>query len=190
MIVRKFLLSIILFISVSFQLLAQVTTSSLVGIVKDAKGKPLIGATVKATHVPSGTVYGTITQEDGQFTVPNMRVGGPYKIEVSYLGYNTRTYEELVLQLGTPLKLNAILEDNSKTLNEVTITYHKNAIISPEHTGMVTNISTRELNSLPTINRNIADFARLTPQAVAYSNAEDGSSMGVSFSGQSNRYNQ
>ncbi len=187
---RKFLLSIILFISVSFQLLAQVTTSSLVGIVKDAKGLPLIGATVKATHVPSGTVYGTITQKDGQFTVPNMRVGGPYKIEVSYLGYNTRTYEGLILQLGTPLKLNAILEDNSKTLNEVTITYQKNAIISPEHTGIVTNISTRELNSLPTINRNIADFARLTPQAVAYSNSADGSSMGVSFSGQSNRYNQ
>ncbi|HEU5053218.1 MAG TPA: TonB-dependent receptor [Hanamia sp.] len=173
-----------------FAMKAQVTTSSIVGTVKSTDGQVLAGATIKATDVPSGTVYATQTQSNGDFTIPNMRAGGPYKVEVSFVGYNTRTYEGLQLELGTPLRLNAILEDNSKTLEEVKITYQKNAVISPEHMGAVTNISTKELNSLPTINRSIADFARLTPQAVSYSNSADGSSMGVSFAGQNNRYNQ
>lgn len=169
---------------------AQVTTGSITGSVKGADGQPLIGATVKAVHVPSGSIFGTVSQSDGRFTIPNMRVGGPYTVEVSYVGYVTRTYHDLSLTLGTPLSLPVVLESSSKSLAEVQIIYNRNAVISPEHTGTATNVSSRELNSLPTINRNISDFARLSPQAISYSNASDGSSMGISFAGQNNRYNQ
>ncbi len=174
----------------SLPLWGQVTTTSITGIVENTRGEPLVGATIKATHMPSGTIYGTVSQTDGHFTIPNMRVGGPYKIEASYIGHASRTYTDIILSLGTPQKLNIILKSNARELNEVEVVYDKNAVIGPEHSGTVTNISNRELTSLPTINRSIADFARLTPQAIAYTNSSDGSSMGVSFAGQNNRYNQ
>lgn len=187
---RKLLLFCSALLMTIGSLYAQETTSSLMGSIKDVQGKPLIGATVKATDVPSGTVYGTVSLSDGRFVIPNMKVGGPYKIEVSYIGYVTRTYSNLYLTLGTPLRLPVVLEDNSKTLSEVQVVYNKNAIISPEHTGTSTNISQQELQDLPTVSRSIADFARLNPEAVAYSSSSDGSSMGISFAGQNNRYNQ
>jgi outer membrane receptor for ferrienterochelin and colicin len=187
---NKILPLVCLLIAFTFPVFAQVTTSSLVGTVTDAKGQPLVGATVKATHVPSGTIYGTVTQGDGQFTLPNMRVGGPYTIVVSYIGYNTRTYTGLSLQLGAPLSLDAVLEPNANALSEVTVTYNKNAIISPEHVGASTNISQEELSTLPTINRNIDDYARLVPQAQPRKSSTDGSTQGISFAGESNRYNQ
>ncbi|MDR2621333.1 MAG: carboxypeptidase-like regulatory domain-containing protein, partial [Dysgonamonadaceae bacterium] len=64
---------------------SQVTTSSMSGKVTDGK-EPLIGATVKATHQPSGTNYGAATNAEGRFSIQGMRTGGPYKIEVIYLG--------------------------------------------------------------------------------------------------------
>lgn len=172
------------------QAIAQVTTGSITGSIRGTDGQPLIGASVKAVHNPSGTVFGTVSQTDGHFTIPNMRVGGPYTVEVSYVGYVTRTYHDIRVDLGTPQSLPVVLESASKSLAEVQIIYNKNAIISPEHTGTATNVDSREIGSLPTINRSIADFARLSPQAIAYSNSSDGSSMGMSFAGQNNRYNQ
>lgn len=169
---------------------AQVTSSSIVGTVKSSKKENLMGATIKATHTPSGTVYSTSAQADGKFTIPNMRVGGPYTIEVSFVGFNTRTYENINLELGTPLRLDAVIEDNSKTLNEVTVNYRKNPIINSQRQGPSTQVSQVQLATLPTITRNIDDYARLTPQAYARRSGTDGSTLGISFANQSNKYNQ
>jgi outer membrane receptor for ferrienterochelin and colicin len=171
-------------------LFSQVTTSAITGIVRNSKNENLAGATIIATHVPSGTVYSTVALADGWFTLSNMRVGGPYKIEISYTGYNTRTYDDIQLQLGAPLKLEAILEDNSKTLSEVTVSYQRNALISPKRQGPSVQISQQELQTLPTITRNIDDYVRLVPQAQARRSNTDGSTMGIAFAGQSNKYNQ
>jgi hypothetical protein len=169
---------------------AQVTTSGIMGTVKSSKKENLTGATIKAIHTPSGTVYTGVSQADGRFTLPNMRVGGPYTLEVSFVGFNTRTYENLDLQLGAPLKLDAVLEDNSKTLNEVTVNYRKNPVINPERKGPSLQVSQVQLQTLPTITRNVDDYARLIPQATPRRSTTDGSTMGISFAGQSNKYNQ
>ncbi len=169
---------------------AQVTTSSIVGTVKSEEGAPLAGATIKATHVPSGTVYATTSQSDGQFTLPNMRVGGPYKVEVTFVGYKAKDFNDLNLSLGTPVNINAVLISDAKSLNEVVVAFSQNGIIRPDHQGVVTNISQQQLKDLPTVSRSIADFTRLTPQAVTYNSGSDGSSMGTSFGGANNRYNQ
>ena len=66
---------------------AQVTTSALTGRVTEANNEVIIGATIQATHLPSGTHYGTITNPDGRYSIHGMRPGGPYKIEISYIGY-------------------------------------------------------------------------------------------------------
>ena len=54
---------------------AQVTTSSISGIIKNSKNEILPGSSVTATHVPSGTMYSTIALSDGWFNISNMRVG-------------------------------------------------------------------------------------------------------------------
>lgn len=185
---KKLLTAIVLLLNVT-GVFAQVTTSSLTGTVKD-KNEALIGATVKATHLPSGTVYGTTTQTGGYFTIPNMRVGGPYRIEVSFIGYNAQTIEDVSLKLGQPYKLDITLADNAKQLSEVTIVSRRNAIINPNNTGTSTSISRTQIENLPTVNRNINDYIRLNTQTSTSSNGSDGSSLGASFGGQNNRYNQ
>ena len=69
-------------------LFAQVTTSTITGKVVDSEGEALIAATVVAVNQSTGTQYGTTTREDGRFTLPNLRIGGPYTVTASYIGYN------------------------------------------------------------------------------------------------------
>ena len=168
---------------------AQVTTSSITGVVKTTKNEPLVGATVKATHVPTGTVYTAISLSSGKYTIANMRPGGPYTVTISFVGLEPQTITELNLELGTPLEINGALEDKA-ALASATVTAHtRGALISPEVMGTSTNVSLAQLNSLPTITRSVDDFTRLTPQAKASKSATDGSTLGVSFAGISNKYN-
>ena len=91
-----------LFLSIfaTLSLSAQVTTSSISGQVTDANGTPIIGATIIATHTPSGTTYATASTRDGRYNINGMRVGGPYSIEFSFIGYNTAKIEEAYLTVG------------------------------------------------------------------------------------------
>lgn len=81
---------------------AQVTTSRLMGLIKDAKGEPSIGATVRALHTPSGPTYGAATNADGRFVIQNMCIGVTYTVEISYVGARTTTRNNVVLQLASP----------------------------------------------------------------------------------------
>lgn len=187
---RKYLLFLMFTLFTGVAAFAQVTTTSMIGTIKDDKGATLPGATIIATHVPTGTVYSTSTRANGTYTIPNMKAGGPYTVKISFIGFETRTVDNLALALGTPLRYDATLAETGKQLSEVTVKgAKKGAIISPERTGASTNISAAEIQTLPTVNRSIQDYARLTPQATAYNSNSDGSSMGISFAGQSNKYN-
>jgi hypothetical protein len=180
-----FTLSLLLTVFVTY---AQVTTSSISGVVTDSKGEALIGATVKATHTPTGTIYGTTTRNGGEFTIPNMRVGGPYKVEVSFISFGTETYNDIFLKLGEPLKINVKLSEGSTNLKEVSITATKNT--TKGNGGTALNVSRSQMDNIPTVNRSVQDFARLSPQAAVSTNGKDGSPMGISFGGMSNKYNQ
>lgn len=180
-----FTLSLLLTVFVTY---AQVTTSSISGVVTDSKGEGLIGATVKATHTPTGTIYGTTTRNGGEFTIPNMRVGGPYKVEVSFISFGTETYNDVFLKLGEPLKINVKLSEGATDLKEVSITATKN--VTKGNGGTALNISRSQMDNIPTVNRSVQDFARLSPQASVATNGKDGSPMGISFGGMSNKYNQ
>ncbi|NML37958.1 TonB-dependent receptor [Chitinophaga sp. G-6-1-13] len=167
---------------------AQVTTSSMIGVVTDSKGEGLIGATVKAIHTPSGTVYGTTTRNGGEFTIPNMRVGGPYKVEVSFISYGTETFNNIFLQLGTPQKLNVKLTEGSTTLQEINITAAK--AVTQGNGGTALNVSRTQIDNIPTVNRSVQDFVKLSPQASVSTRGSDGAPLGISFGGASNKYNQ
>ncbi|WP_461049379.1 TonB-dependent receptor [Spirosoma arcticum] len=158
---------------------AQVTTSSIAGIISDGSGNGLPGATVSAIHLPTGTQYGVSTRAEGQFTLPNLRVGGPYRVVISYVGYQSETIENVFLSLGQKLPLNRTLQNESQQLSEVVIRSNANDVLNNNRTGAQTNISSEQLRVLPTIKRSVFDYTRLNPQA-----GDDGT-----FGGRFNRFN-
>ncbi len=142
---------------------AQVTTSALAGRAIDATGEPVAGVAVIATHTPSGTVYGVTTNEAGRYTINGMRSGGPYKVEFTCLGYQTVAYTDLTLQLAETYALNATLNEDSEMLSEAMVIAASASKFSAEKMGSATNISSREITSIPTVNRDITDVTRLSP---------------------------
>jgi hypothetical protein len=155
------------------------TTSSLSGNITDSKGEALPGASIVAIHVPSGTQYATMTDNAGNYRIQNMRIGGPYTVTVSFIGYKSNSYTEITLKLGETYIQDGQLTETTTTLNEVIVTSGlKNSILSSEHSGTQTNVSSRDLAILPTINRSLVDFSKYTPQ-----------SQGNSFSGRDGRFN-
>ncbi|WP_354305365.1 TonB-dependent receptor [Pedobacter sp. UYP1] len=160
---------------------AQVTTSAMTGVVKDAKG-PLPGASVKAIHVPTGSVYTTTTNGDGRFTIANMRVGGPYSVTITFIGFEAAKYDNLNLKLGGSYPLNVVLSDGAQQLSDVVITANKNKIINSSRTGAATNVSQKQIEQLPAISRSITDLTKLTPQANTKGD-------GFSFAGRNSLFN-
>ena len=142
---------------------AQVTTSALGGRVVDANGEPVVGAAVVATHEPSGTVYGVVTNADGRYAINGMRAGGPYKVEMSCLGYQTLAYTDVTLQLAETSALNGQLAEDSQMLGEAKVIAASASKFAAEKTGAATNISSDQITSLPTVSRSITDVTRLSP---------------------------
>ena len=155
---------------------AQVTTSNMSGVITTVDGQKTTGATIKATHVPSGTVYSATANSAGVFNLSNMRVGGPYRVEVSYGSEKPMIYDDLYLELGQPFALNPVFGEKTENIAEVVITGAGGRNMNK--TGAATNIGQKLIQDLPQSSRSITDFTRLTPQA-----------NGNSFAGRDARYN-
>ena len=141
------------------------TTSSMSGKIVDKDGKPLPGATIVAVHVPSGTQYGAIANNDGLYLIQGMRPGGPYTVEVSFIGYSKKTLTDINLNLGEKFVADATMGETASTLAEVIVVGNKTPQFNSEKNGTSVNINTRQLALMPTISRSINDITRLTPQA-------------------------
>ena len=158
---------------------AQSTTASLSGFVMDDKGEPLVGAVVVATHTPTETIYGAVTDINGAYRLQGLRVGAPYTVEFSFVGYNTQKYDNIALALGENQQINTTL---NSTLNiDVVVVKAKGFTDSRTGTGEVFH---RDLiERTPTVSRSIDDITRLAPQAMI---SKDG---GISIAGTNSRYN-
>lgn len=163
-----------------------VTSSSIGGQVSDDSGEPLPGASVVAVHVPSGTTYGAAADFDGFYRISNMRTGGPYKITISYVGFNDYVKENVNLNLGQTSRFSTQMSESATALDEVVVTGVSGSVFSSNKTGTETNVSKRDIATLPAASRSIADFVRITPQA-QLTEGNDGFS--ISLAGQNNRYN-
>jgi hypothetical protein len=161
----------------SLSVTAQVTTSEMVGRVTDEQEKPLPGVTIEAVHQPSGTNYTAVTNDSGRFTIPGMRVGGPYTVRAIQPGFTEQTVNDIQLSLGAAATVNFKL--STAITETVDVQYEDSAVFSESRTGAATSVSTRQIETLPTISRRISDFTRLTPQAGG----------GGTFAGQDNRLN-
>ncbi len=155
---------------------AQVTTGGLQGVVSSSAGVSASGATIRATHLPSGTVYKGTSNQSGNFTISNLRIGGPYKVEVTQ-GGKSQVYEDVYIELGQSFVINPVLGEKTTDIKEVVIT-GTGAARATNKTGAATNIGLKQIQALPQTSRSITEFTRLTPQA-----------NGNSFAGRDSRYN-
>jgi hypothetical protein len=165
--------------------LAQTTTSSIAGVVKTAAGEPLVGATIVATHEPTGTVYRTQSRTGGRFNINNMNPGGPYTVEISFVNYATEKKSDIYLNLGDTYQLDLGLNTKANELTGVQVTTKKTPTEFSGKGGTEVSIGRDKMENLPTVGRNINDYLRAIPQAkLTQANNE-----GVTIAGQNNRYN-
>src|SRR4029450_13526409 len=159
-----------------------VTTGAVAGVVTDDQQRPVAGASVIAIHEPSGSTYETTTRADGRFSIPGMRVGGPYTVTVAFTGAGTAAFEpftqsEVQVNLGVATDLPITVRSIS-VQETVTVTAQSDTVFSSARTGAATSVSRSEIALLPTITGRIGDLTRLTPQA-----------SGNSFAGRDNGLN-
>ena len=174
---------LLLFLLACTQVMAQgLTSSSIGGRVLDDQSEALIGSTIVVTHQPTGSVYGATTDFDGYYRVSGLRPGGPYTVEISYVGFENYTQEGLYLQLGVSEQINTSLSSSMSELDEVVVS----ASQFSNKTGAENTINRRMIDALPQTSRSIADFVRVSPFA-QISEGSDGFS--VSLAGMNNRYN-
>ncbi len=159
----RLLFSMLLFMVIPFIMYAQVTTSGINGKVTDTNGEPLVGATVVATHVPSGTRYGAVANNQGSYSIQGMRPGGPYSVNVSFIGYNPQSYTEITLALGENTTINSTLSPTTTEMATVTVIGYATSKFNTTQTGAVTNISNTEIANMPTVSRSIIDVTRISP---------------------------
>ncbi len=125
---KKIMMSLLsLFVTIATW--AQVTTSSLSGVVKNQKGESLSGASVQATHVPTGTIYKTSSSKSGVYNIPAVKPGGPYTITVSFVGFKEEVATNLETSLGMTLNQDFQLQEATLQLKEVTVVGSKNSIM-------------------------------------------------------------
>ena len=156
---------------VALSAMAQVTTSSMNGKVTDEKGAALIGATVMAVHTPSGTQYAAVVDANGVYRLANVRPGGPYTIEFDMLGYRSLIRKDVVVGLGENYTLNASLTQEGQEIEAIVVTGDgKDSNMRTSNAGAQTTISTKIMESMPTVSRSMNDLMKLTPQAASTSN--------------------
>lgn len=157
-----------------------VTTGSLTGRVTSS-GAPVSGATVVALHVESGSRYSAVTRDDGRYSIPNMRVGGPYRVTVSRIGLERVVQNGVFITLGEVTPVDATMRAVAVQLEQVSVTANADALMSGDRTGAATTITRENVSTLPGITGRLESVVRLTPQA--------GGGGSMSFVGQDNRLN-
>src|SRR5687767_11269244 len=142
---------------------AQVTSGSMGGVVRGSDNEPLVGATITATHLPTGTVYRVVSRNAGQYDINNMAPGGPYSIVSSFVGYDDEKQDEIFLSLGEKGRYDFLLARKAANLTEVVISGRRAA--AQAKGGTETNIARDKIQNMPTVSRSMNDFLRFTPQA-------------------------
>ena len=178
--VKKLLFLTWLTIGIAASVSAQITTSGISGKVMSA-GEEVIGATVTAKHIPSGTFYRAVTNIDGRYTIQGMRVGGPYEVEISHIGHLSQVFRDVNLLLGETQNLSCTLEEDAVELEELVVS--GKAGLNGTKTGAAQTISAQTISQMPTISHSVADIARVNPQI------QTTNSGAMSFAGTSNKYN-
>ncbi len=184
--IKKLLLSFAVFGMALSGMGQGTTTAGMNGQILDDNSRPLAGATVVAVHEPTGSQFGAITGEKGYFRIPNLHIGGPYKVTISYVGYENFEQGNIYLTLGQTFQINANLGMTQVAIAEVQVVgsrVREFDVFDGNRTGAETVVGEEQISDLPSVNRNLADFTRMTPQAIVDGNGA------ISIAGINNRFN-
>ncbi|MEI7526395.1 MAG: TonB-dependent receptor [Mariniphaga sp.] len=173
----KSMMLLIMLVLLSVLAKSQETTAEISGTISDVSGS-LPNVNVTALHIPTGTKYITTTRSDGRYNLPNLKIGGPYTLTTSFVGFKSETITDIYLNLGQTFKQNFKLADQTTQLGEVVIKFSNDKTFSSSRTGSQELITRTQIDRLPTINRSIQDFVKLEPTA-----------NGLNIGGRSNQYN-
>jgi len=166
-----------------------VTDAAINGVITTINGEILPGANIIAVHLPTGTQYGTTSRIDGNYNILGMKVGGPYEVTVSFVGYLSQKAENVYLTLSQNLKIDFSLPEGEIEIGTVTVTSERGSILSEGRTGASQNVSLTQIESIPTISRDFQNFAKLSPQISGFGGGSGGGDQGASALGRNNRYN-
>jgi carboxypeptidase family protein len=142
-----------------------VTTAAIDGFVTQESGEPIADANIVAVHLPSGTQYRAVARSGGAYTIANMRVGGPYRVTASYIGFEPRTQDSVFLNLGQTQRVDLQLKAQAVQLQEIAVTGEEDKVLNPDRTGAATFISPQQVEALPSIKRSTRDLTRLDPRS-------------------------
>lgn len=181
---KKFLFTLLAALAFQFTVSAQVTTSGMSGTIKNASNEALTGATIIATHVPTGTVYTVQSRTNGRYDITNMNAGGPYKIEVSYVNYAKDSKENIFLSLGEVFRYDFIMNLEAVTISEVTVAARSRINLDAKG-GTSSSIGRDRIELTTSVGRNIQDYVKVTP----FAKTLNGSEGAIAIAGQNNRYN-
>ncbi len=140
-----------------------VTTAAANGFVSDKNGQPIPGANIVAVHIPSGSTFGTSSRPDGRFNLPGLRVGGPYSISASLVGYQKQSQDQIFLRLSQNIDLNFTLLEETVQGEEVIIVGQQNSVFNASRSGAATSVQREQIDLLPTLSRNFQDYYKLSP---------------------------
>ena len=142
-----------------------VTTAAIDGFVTQETGEPIAEANIVAVHLPSGTQYRAVARSGGAYTIANMRVGGPYRVTASYIGFEPKTQDSVFLSLGQTNRVDLALKPQAVQLQEIAVTGEEDKVLNPDRTGAATFISPQQVEILPSIKRSTRDLTRLDPRS-------------------------
>ncbi len=161
---------------------AQVVTSEIRGTVTDTNGRPLEGAQISVTDTRTNVTVGAITNANGRYFVSQLQPGGPFTVRVQLIGHRAASQTNVRITLSSAETVNFAIEETAVQVQELTVSVESNPIFSQSRTGQATTIGTDEIETFPTISRNIMDFALLSPYANTFEEAP-------SIAGKANRLN-
>lgn len=157
----RFACAFLLCLLVSASALAQNTTASISGSVKDVYGEPIEAATIQVTNNENGAFYGAVTNRFGIFSLSGLKPG-KYQVKVSFVGYTDLDFNNVVLSIGKDYNINVVLKEDTKNIPEVTIR-GESTHFNETHTGQTYNVNRENIELLPSVNRSMLDYARLSP---------------------------
>jgi outer membrane receptor for ferrienterochelin and colicin len=164
---------------------AQETTSAIQGVITSAGGKPVSGATVVVTHNPSGTRATTTTDAAGNFNLRGLRVGGPFSVKISAVGFRTQDVTEINTDLGQDFRLATQLEPEQAGEEAIVITASKLKKAIGLETGSASQFSARDIQAVASVSRDLRDTLRRDP-LVSF----DPSNRSISIAGATGRSNR
>jgi hypothetical protein len=167
---KKLVLSLLMVFLTGITVYSQVTTSGINGKVTGANNESLPGVTIIATNTQSGTTSGVITNADGRYSLQGLRTGGPYRIEMSYIGFQKAVYNDVYLKLGENYVLDANLKETTEQIGEVIVSATSISNMKSDRAGAITSMSKEMISATPTITRSMNDIMRLSPQSNTTSN--------------------